>query len=142
VLHNEGPAPAILYSLPEGIRLITVYEGHAYYVSLGKSVSHIDGVESTKVQGAFYEFAGIQEVEPPPLPPGVELPDYDKIGKGWLIKAKGFTPIDPVPGLQEFTFRLEPGKGIFTRPEDVNDWLSANGAVPVLDFFRQVLRWE
>ena len=142
VLHNEAPATAILYRVGGKTRLITVHEGHAYYVSLGESVSTLDGVESTKVAGEFYEFAGIQETEPPPLPAGVEVPDYDKIGRGWLIKAKGFTPIDPVARLREFTYRLEPGRGIITRPEEVNDWLAAEGAVPVLDFFRQVLGWE
>jgi hypothetical protein len=140
-LHQE--APAILYELPDGIRLITVRDGHAYYMSLGQTVSVIDGVPSRKTKGAFYEFAGIQETVPPPPPPDLRVPPgLDKAGRGWLIKAVGFTQTEPVPQLHEFTYRLESGEGTWTRPEDVNNWLAANGAVPVRDFFRGVLGWS
>lgn len=139
-LDNE--APAVLYQLPDGIRLVTIRNGKPMYASTGQSVSEIDGVESTKTEGAFYEIAGAQETKPPPLPPGVQVPNYHKIGKGWLIKAKGFTSIEPIEEMQSFTYRLEPGNHVLTTPQQLNDWIAAHGGVPVIDFFGQVLGWK
>lgn len=148
MLHNE--APSILYELPDGTRLVTVRNGKAYYMSLGKSKSRVGDALTVKEAGSFYEFAGAQEKPPTPIPREyLDNPKFadtvenlTRIDKGWLIKGPGITETNPVSGLLEHTFRLGNGGRPFRSPAELNAWLSANGAVPIKDLFRDILKWS
>jgi hypothetical protein len=132
--------PAVLYSLPDGVRMITVRDGRAYYRSTGKSTSHIDGQPTVKVEGAFYEFVGALEAEPPVLPAHITDPqfieDYSKIHVGWLTKGPGIAPTEPVPELQNQAYRIENNGVPIASAEQLNAWLVSKGMVPWIDYFR------
>lgn len=147
ILHNE--APAILYELPDGTRLVTVRNGKPYYMSLGKSKTRVGGDLTVKEAGSFYEFAGAQEMRPTPIPNEFlnkpkfadTIENLRRIDKGWLIKGPGLTETNPVSGLLEHTYRLANRGQPLRSPAELNAWLSANGAAPITDLFRDVLKW-
>jgi hypothetical protein len=121
--------PAIWYDR----RLVTVYNGKAYYRSLGESASHLEGAAEPffKEPGTFYEMLGVQERK------WVFNPAEKPISRGWVIKGYNETTgeflgknIPFEPELKQTAFDIQ---GFFKRPEQVNQWLAANGFTPWVD---------
>jgi uncharacterized membrane protein YgcG len=134
-------APAVFYKQEDGTRLVVVVGFQAYYASLGKSTSYVDGQATRKNMGDFHQIAGAQEGQPPPLPSGAQLPGYEKIGPGWLVKVQPVTVREPQNWVrEEYNFALE-ADNTLTTPEQLNAWLRSHGVAVYRDYFRDVLGW-
>jgi hypothetical protein len=137
----QHEAPAVFYKQEDGTRLIVVVGFQAYYASLGKSTSFVDGQPTRKNIGDFHQIAGAQEGQPPPLPRGTQLPGYDKIGPGWLVKIHPVTVREPQNWVRdEYNFVLEADNTLET-PEQLNAWLRSHGVAVYRDYFRDVFHW-
>jgi hypothetical protein len=128
VRQGTPPLPAVMY----GERLVTVYQGQAYYRSLGRSASQLEGMAQPfyKAEGTFYEMLGIQEQT------WVREAE-ENVNRGWVIKGYNEetqeflgAAIPSEPALQDATFNIQ---GTFNQPEPINQWLSQNGFVPWID---------
>ena len=136
-----GTVRAMFYQFVDGIRLVFVHEGKAYYQSTGRSQSlSATGEYSRKAAGEFYEFIGFQEHDIAPTPEGVVFTDREKYGIGWLIKATDVVSGQPVPQLHQLAFSID--AGLVASAAEANEWLRAQGYSPAVDYFRDFLHWE
>jgi hypothetical protein len=127
-VQNGQRLPAVMY----GERLVTVYQGQAYYRSLGESASQLEGMAQPfyKQRGTFYEMLGVQEQTW--VREGAE-----NINRGWVIKGYDEQTMQFLgenirsrPALRNVSFDIQ---GTFNTPEPINQWLGNNGFAPWID---------
>jgi hypothetical protein len=104
-------------------RAIVVHGVKPHYQSLGESPSDVEGQPTFKEPRRWYHFLGIQEFETERK----EILEEDSgVGRrGWYIKSKRMTSLDPNAALDNIAIEVE----FETRsPERVNKWLFDQGA--------------